>query len=88
MNEDKLLSDEELEKMSIDEVFLHYLKVVGDGEWTLYGVPDDIIQDIKRHERLYADSVIGEDDVLTYPTYPVRLKERNELRAEQRARIK
>lgn len=43
--------------MSIDEVFLHYLKVVGDGEWTLYGVPDDIIQDIKRHERLYAESV-------------------------------
>lgn len=30
----------------------------------------------------------SEDDVLTYPTYPVRLKERNELRAEQRKRIK
>lgn len=78
----KLLTYEELQK-SIEEIII-------TDDYS-HGVQMRTINKMEKliatQKKLYADSVIGEDDVLTYPTYPVRLKERNELRAEQRARI-
>ena len=82
MSKDRLLSDEELQK-SIEEIII-------TDDYS-HGVQMRTINKMEKliatQKKLYAESVIGEDDVLTYPRYPVFLKERNELRAEQRKRI-
>lgn len=83
MSKDWLLSDEELQK-SIEEIIITDDYSHGVQVRTI----DKMQKLIDTQKRLYAESVIGEDDVLTYPRYPVRLKERNELRAEQRERLK
>jgi hypothetical protein len=83
MSKDRLLSDEELRK-SIEEI----IKTDDYSHGVQMRTIDKMQKLIDTQKRLYAESVIGGDDVLTYPTYPVRLKERNELRAEQRERLK
>ena len=53
----------------------------------------DAIELINTQKRLYAESVIGEDDAIdneygSYSSQEVTNSDRNELREEQRARIK
>ena len=54
---------------------------------------DSVIELINTQKRLYAESVIGEDDAIdneygSYSSQEVTNSDRNELREEQRARIK
>ena len=69
---------------TIDSIIedLVYPKVVERG---IGGMEKNIAQAKAALSAMVAE-IIGKDHVLSMPTYPVRLKERNELRDEQRQR--
>ena len=94
MSKDRLLSDEELldyikfnilvpfathqDPLSKAELLFEEGIIAGD-EYGYDITIKRICDLINTQKRLYAESIIGEDDVLTYPRYPVRLKERNDV---------
>ena len=80
----KLLSDEEL----LDKLN-ELVQKCENTQW----VPEqekylsDMVDIINTQKRLYAESVIGEDENNPAPREPCGASYRNQLRAEQRARI-
>lgn len=97
--EDRLLSDEELRKRA--RIAVANSREFGDyssaDEESVKGFEkayeemiDSVVNLVNTQKRLYAESIIGEDEPETHEMYakvssPIY---RNELRAEQRARIK
>lgn len=88
---DRLLSDEELREALIEElVSMKYQTIKPEGlRFFLNGLTNLI----NTQKRLYAESVIGEDEDkpllkdATHMTQGLEVKYRNSLRAEQRSRI-
>lgn len=85
MSKDRLLSDEELAEKVNYLVGSAVLKNDKNYSW-------EILDLINTQKRLYAESVIGEDDAIdneygSYSSQEVVNSDRNELREEQRARI-
>lgn len=111
MSKDRLLSDETLKAKIIDLVTEAYDAGYSNGQMRAYSneetldIAGEITDFINTQKRLYAESVIGEDEEMPkkeqigkskhgklFYTYgkgssPLKVKSRNELRAEQRARI-
>lgn len=100
-NQDRLLSDEELESKLTEVIALMPLETgakLTEIGWEKYGENEQeaikkLLDLINTQKRLYAESVIGEDEVVS-GSYPLEdwKKERaaviNTRLAEQRARIK
>ena len=83
----KLLSDEELGNL-ID--IAYKTATVGDSngdKLTKDEFKGYMLATINTQKRLYAESVIGEDENNPAPREPCGASYRNQLRAEQRARI-
>lgn len=85
---DKLLSDEELREES--ELFLCKAYNQRDHGDLSENLIDNIAAFINTQKRLYAESVVGEDELNTYEPYGdmyATITDRNQLRAEQRANL-
>jgi hypothetical protein len=84
----------------LDEILRNRVKVIGDGEWTLLGTPNDTIQDLKASLIDYIDKeIIGEDlpmvqpldnklDPIQYEGNRLFRKGANWVKDEQRAKLK
>ena len=91
----KLLSDEELEVNvvltleKLQDLTVKHAQGApgGNRRLALMKVKSDIKNLINSQKRLYAESVIGEDENNPAPREPCGASYRNQLRAEQRARI-
>ncbi len=100
-NQDRLLSEEELNKQLHEILWNHHLVPSADDVEDVWKKNPTNITDtataqkqlfdlINTQKRLYAESVIGEDEKMYNPPYQHSSEKavRNLLRAEQRARIK
>lgn len=105
-NQDRLLSDEELRREVVQKIAHMVAEGIKGGAFMDWTVGNEIADLFDTQKRLYAESVIGEDESAPkrdqvskhrhgklFYTYakgvsPSKIKGRNELRAEQRARIK
>lgn len=95
---DRLLTDSEMEEVLQSMIMDAAINYSNNGSRNFYDDAKEMVALINTQKRLYADSVIGGDEAADYSYLPPTLDEmtksahekavRNQLRAEQRARIK
>lgn len=91
-NQDRLLNDEELKQECLTIIALQEYgttpsNLSGEQIAKIGFASVDLYQFINTQKRLYAESVIGEDENNPAPREPWGASYRNQLRAEQRERI-